>query len=466
LSAGGGASSAPALVASERLNPVGGDLTGDGLPDLIDAPGITAVSVLADGRYVETPLLSGGNGAVWRQPGDLDGDGQPELLVVADGQLVLLRGAAPFVAQAAPEVAWSWSTSGNTLAPVGDVNADGFDDLAAFTFRAGADPGAGRLDLLPGGPAGPATVASFTLLGVTGADVRPSGRYGNLTGDGVDDLLVGFGGLDPSATIALHPGSPAGPAPTPTWTVSGTTPDLPGRAVVAPGDVDGDGLNDLVYTVSDLAYGTPGAVVLAHGRPGGLEPTPTTTLAVTLPAELSAAGDVDGDGLADVLLVGGAYGRGPTGAEIEVLLGDPGGWGRSLPLASSRNVGGAPAGDLDGDVNGDGFSDLLLTASGTATLWFGSPRGPLPVSCAGQPDLDADGACDLTDPDDDGDLVLDALDAAPLDASACGVDLDADGCDDCPSGRLDVLTDGPDLDGDGLCDAGDLTPAVCPVGLT
>jgi len=69
-------------------------------------------------------------------------------------------------------------------------------------------------------------------------------------------------------------------------------------------------------------------------------------------------------------------------------------------------------------------------------------------------DTDADGLCDLGDPDDDGDGVADALDSAPLNAFVCG-DSDGDGCDDCSSGLVDLANDGTDTDGDGLCDLGD-----------
>ena len=71
-------------------------------------------------------------------------------------------------------------------------------------------------------------------------------------------------------------------------------------------------------------------------------------------------------------------------------------------------------------------------------------------------DTDTDGLCDLGDLDDDGDGVPDATDSAPLDPNVCGLDVDADTCDDCASGSNDPANDGLDFDTDGLCDAGDL----------
>jgi glucose/arabinose dehydrogenase len=69
-------------------------------------------------------------------------------------------------------------------------------------------------------------------------------------------------------------------------------------------------------------------------------------------------------------------------------------------------------------------------------------------------DTDADGSCNAGDPDDDGDGVADAADAAPLDRHACR-DVDADSCDDCSGGSDAPGGDGPDTDGDGSCNAGD-----------
>jgi len=94
------------------------------------------------------------------------------------------------------------------------------------------------------------------------------------------------------------------------------------------------------------------------------------------------------------------------------------------------------------DVEGDGCDDCGLT------------RAP-PRPDADGDDVDGDGLCDSGDDDDDGDDVRDADDPAPRDPMRCG-DADADGCDDCALlGRFDLVQDGPDADADGTCDASD-----------
>ena len=70
-------------------------------------------------------------------------------------------------------------------------------------------------------------------------------------------------------------------------------------------------------------------------------------------------------------------------------------------------------------------------------------------------DADKDGTADDCDSDDDNDGVSDDDDSAPLDPNLCGVDADADTCDDCASGTNDPKSDGTDTDNDGLCDLGD-----------
>jgi len=87
------------------------------------------------------------------------------------------------------------------------------------------------------------------------------------------------------------------------------------------------------------------------------------------------------------------------------------------------------------DVDGDGCDDC-------------SSGSNLPLSDG--LDTDADGLCDLGDPDDDGDGVLDESDASPFDPFVCR-DADSDNCDDCSSGVDDPANDGVDPEGDGFC---------------
>ena len=78
-------------------------------------------------------------------------------------------------------------------------------------------------------------------------------------------------------------------------------------------------------------------------------------------------------------------------------------------------------------------------------------------------DTDGDSICDVDDPDDDNDGILDGIDVDPWDPNIC-TDSDGDGCDDCSIGMdgfgpvpdNDPFNDGVDTDSDGMCDVGDM----------
>ena len=139
--------------------------------------------------------------------------------------------------------------------------------------------------------------------------------------------------------------------------------------------------------------------------------------------------------------------------------------------------------DVDPDDDDDGVCDLGVAVAGVCIA--GPDEEPLIATecldtdndgcddCASSTfdpaddgtDTDADGICNVGDPDDDGDGVCDGAtavagvciagpDADPTDDTVCA-DSDGDSCDDCASGTFDPATDGADNDADGLCDAGD-----------
>jgi hypothetical protein len=85
------------------------------------------------------------------------------------------------------------------------------------------------------------------------------------------------------------------------------------------------------------------------------------------------------------------------------------------------------------------------------------------LAALSQTDTDGDGEGDVCDLDDDNDGTPDGSDPSPLDPNICGLDADADSCDDCsvgvdgfgPLADNDSSNDGTDTDGDGLCNIGD-----------
>ncbi len=149
---------------------------------------------------------------------------------------------------------------------------------------------------------------------------------GDVNGDGYGDVVVGApreaGTLVNEGGAYLFLGSAQGSSPTHAWVYrSGQAESATGNAVASAGDVNGDGFADVLVGVQEwdtVANQTAGKVAVFHGGPAGLPATPTYELFSPIPVDgqffglaLAPAGDVNGDGFADVL-VGAFGGEEPT----------------------------------------------------------------------------------------------------------------------------------------------------------
>jgi len=169
--------------------------------------------------------------------------------------------------------------------------------------------------------------------------------------------------------------------------------DRSGYSVAGIGDVNGDGHDDLLIgsLSADLTGRTDAGVsYVVYGRQGGFGTsldlaslTAAQGFAITgvnafdySGASVRAAGDVNGDGLAD-FLIGAPWGeaaQGTNAGESYLVFGRAGGFGTGLDLSTLNGATGVTfrgdaAGDglgfsvsSAGDINGDGFDDLILGA--------------------------------------------------------------------------------------------------------
>jgi hypothetical protein len=231
--------------------------------------------------------------------GDFDGDGAKDLVVHAtDGELSFLRG--PFSRKGTPRAAGKpLASPGNVpTGPAADVNRDGYDDLLV---RTAADGSTGSSVVL-GGPAGP-TRTGATLP--AGLDVT-LGRFGR--GKALDAAV---GSTDGTSLRYDLPGTARG------------TVDTPGP-VLDSGDLDGDGLSELISGGTELR--------VLRGRTTGLSATGAVT--VKPPAEgttrVLAVADFTGDGRAD--LVVRTY-RGETEDTVALFPGEKDG-----PVATAPDI--------------------------------------------------------------------------------------------------------------------------------
>ena len=300
----------------------------------------------------------------------------------------------------------------------GDLNGDGYDDLAASAQSDGPSNGrtdSGEVWVLRGGPGGlPGTVdlraspaGTTVVYGADAGDWLYSVAMGDLDGDGYDDLVVGATSADgpsnarPNAgeVWVLYGGSAGLPSsvdlaspPSGSFVVYGADAgDLVGQSLGV-GDLNGDGFDDLII-------GGEGGGGPSNGRPGAGEvwvlygesrrqtvpidlAAPPAGLSVVFGADSNdllasiGSGDLDMDGYDD-LLIGARLGDGPgegrpNAGEVWVLYGDSSGLPSSVDLAAppgaSLVVYGSGAFDeagthvSAGDLNGDGFDELILSA--------------------------------------------------------------------------------------------------------
>jgi hypothetical protein len=285
----------------------------------------------------------------------------------------------------------SW---GSTL----DANGDGYADVLIGAPDQGNGntirPSTGHAYLFMGGASGLSSKAAATLIGPSsGSQFGTVASAGDVNGDGFADAIVGAPGLNNSRGAAyVYLGGPNGLSSSPAVTLDAPGGGSFGSAVSNAGDINGDGYGDVIVGARYQRNGMGvtqfnGAAYVYFGGATGISSANFVTLAgattysSTFGQAVASAGDIDGDGRAD-LVVGGAEGI-PIGGSAYIVQGRVYVFqGSKMPFgATASAVFHAPSEQTfvtlgsACDFNADGYSDLVLGVLGETTELLGSAGG-------------------------------------------------------------------------------------------
>jgi hypothetical protein len=407
------------------------DSRGEELPSRLEVEGIEVALVIDDAAAVYPvtvdPLVtspdwtgeSNQNGANFgysvATAGDVNGDGFSDVIVGAylydngeadEGRAFVFHGSA---AGLSTTPAWTAESNqagalfGTSVSTAGDVNGDGFSDvIVGANLYDNIQGNEGWAFAYYGSESGLATTAAWT------AESNQSDAYfgfsvataGDVNGDGFSDVICGapfYGNEQGEGGAFVYHGSAGGLVTAPAWTAEANQTFAEfGTSVATAGDVNGDGFSDVVVGAIKYDNGETdeGRAFAYNGSAAGLDATPDWTtesnqVGAYFGGAVATAGDVNGDGFSDVIVGAQRYDNLQTNEGVAfayygsaVGLGAGADWTDESNLTDGRfgcSVANA------GDVNGDGFSDVIVgahqtandgqTNEGHAFAYHGSPAG-------------------------------------------------------------------------------------------
>ncbi|MBL0108083.1 MAG: FG-GAP repeat protein [Ignavibacteria bacterium] len=364
-----------------------GDMNGDGYSDLIigadqnDAGGSSAGRVYLYDYFMKNEIIpdlsmtgASGNrfGYSVSSAGDVNGDGYSDVIVGAFGYSsntgrAYIHFGGPSMDNTEDVTMTGEAISnffGVSVSSAGDVNGDGFSDVIVGAYRYSSDTG--RAYIYFGGTSMD-NIADVTMTGVaefTNFGISVSSA-GDVNGDSYSDVIVGAVGYSSSTGRAYIFLGGASMNNTADVTMTGeTTFNEFGESVSSAGDVNSDGYSDVIVGAAGYSSSTGRAYIFLGGTSmNNIVDVTMTGEADRFGESVSSAGDVNGDGYSDVIV--GARNYSFSTGRAHIYFG-----GASMNnIADVTMTGETTNNDFGtyvssaGDLNGDGYSDVIVGAA-------------------------------------------------------------------------------------------------------
>ena len=391
------------------------------------------------GFYTDKAFVSHGQRV--RGLGDISGDGLDDLAIFVPGDgggavyiqtaVTALTGDIETEAAAGAKLAGPDEDGlfGQWMDATGDIDGDGFDDLAIgdpYDDTVAVDAGAAWVFTGPISGTVDVDATGFRLFG-EGANAKAGwviDAAGDVNSDGEIDFLVGAytdaSPLNQAGAAYLVHGPVTGDRflADAHWVVRGSYQDRVGSSAAGGADFNGDGLADLVIGAErddPDSLINAGSVMVFYGPVTGTATDAdadamrwSASAAANTGGALAVGGDINGDGLDDLLVgASGENGGGASGSGAVFVVAGPVSGLADLSGATAR-IDGSAAGDdvgsalsIAADMNWDGRHEVFLGARGVdqgsgerdggAYLWFGPVSGTAALSSADVALLGGDG---------------------------------------------------------------------------
>jgi len=342
--------------------------------------------------------------------GDVNGDGYDDVLIVEWYGIRLYHGSATGLGTSPAWTAPAGMSLRSDVAGIGDINGDGYDDI----MIPGAYQNGGTIEyrvfLFQGSANGLSEVPNWSVKSDDG--YHPTfgesiAGAGDVNSDGYDDVIIAEPSYSGGGIVLAYYGSPLGLSIVPDWIASAGPRDVHfGSSIASAGDVNGDNYDDVIIGsrgYSGEIWEREGAVYIYYGSLTGLKNQYAWTakgnyFRANLGASVSGLGDINNDGYDDVvaglpsdllhpvdagrayIFLGSANGMAVTPAWNENLDSLPGGTRCADVCRYGEPVAGV------GDINGDGYVDMIVGASGyvvfdiragfgTVLVYYGTATG-------------------------------------------------------------------------------------------